>query len=170
MWALEEKQRLIESILCKYPIPALFIAERDGYPGTYEIIDGLQRLQAIMAFIETSFPTLEQSYFNLKHFPTAKARADEGMFEAKEAGLLLNEAQVSSILDYSLAISVMRNASEAEINDVFDRINTYGRRLSDQDRRQAGVQTEFATLVRNLGSALREDDSAEIVPLKPCLQ
>ena len=35
-----------------------------------------------------------------------------------------------------------------KINDVFDRINTYGHRLSDQERRQAGVQNAFSGLVR----------------------
>ena len=44
VWTLEEKQKLIESILKKYPVPAILIAERDSSPGTYEIIDGLQRL------------------------------------------------------------------------------------------------------------------------------
>lgn len=53
VWTLEEKQKLIDSILRKYPIPAILIAERETEPGTYEIIDGLQRLHAIMSFIET---------------------------------------------------------------------------------------------------------------------
>ena len=43
VWTLKEKQKLIESILKKYPIPAILIAEREQEPGTYEIIDGLQR-------------------------------------------------------------------------------------------------------------------------------
>lgn len=59
----------------------------------------------------------------------------------------------------------MRNASEAEVNDVFDRINTYGHRLSDQERRQAGVQNEFSTMVRELACKLRGDVSAEVLPL-----
>lgn len=72
---------------------------------------------------------------------------------------------MSVILDYSLALSVMRNASEAEINDVFDRINTYGHRLSYQERRQAGVQNEFSTMVRQIACSLRGDVSAEVLPL-----
>ncbi len=49
VWTLEEKQRLIESILNKYPIPAILLAERE-HAATYEIIDGLQRLHAIISF------------------------------------------------------------------------------------------------------------------------
>ena len=40
VWTLEEKQKLIESILNKYPIPAILLAEKEGMPGTFEIIDG----------------------------------------------------------------------------------------------------------------------------------
>ncbi|SFR84781.1 DUF262 domain-containing protein [Sphingomonas jatrophae] len=69
VWTLEEKQKLIESIQKKYPIPAILIAEREDSPGTYEIIDGLQRLHAIISFIETGFASLEDKRFAIEHFP-----------------------------------------------------------------------------------------------------
>jgi hypothetical protein len=166
VWTLEEKQRLIESILRKYPVPAILIAEREGSLGTYEIIDGLQRLHTIVSFIETSFDTLDGKLFNLEYFPTAKSRADEGLFVPNTANMYLSQKEVSTILDYSLALSVMRNATEADINDVFDRINTYGHRLSDQERRQAGVQNEFSNMIRTIACTLRGDVSADILALK----
>src|SRR5947209_8125961 len=70
VWTLEEKQKLVESILRKYPIPAILIAEREAQPGSYEIIDGLQRLHAIISFIERAYPTIDGRFFNLEHFPT----------------------------------------------------------------------------------------------------
>jgi hypothetical protein len=60
----------------------------------------------------------------------------------------------------------MRNATEAEINDVFDRINTFGRRLSDQERRQAGVQNDFSNMVRKIACTLRGDNTADILLLR----
>ncbi len=166
VWTLEEKQKLIESILKKYPVPAILIAERDSSPGTYEIIDGLQRLQAIMAFIETAFSTPDGKYFHLESFPTAKSHADEGLFEPTVAQAYLSPREVSTILDYTLALSVMRNATEAEVNDVFNRINTYGRRLSDQERRQSGVQNDFSNMVRKIACTLRGDETNDILLLK----
>jgi len=166
VWTLEEKQKLIESILKKYPVPAILIAERDNAPGTYEIIDGLQRLQAIMSFVEIAFSAPDGKYFNLQYFPTAKSRADEGLFVPNSASEYLSQREVSTILDYTLALSVMRNATEAEINDVFDRINTFGRRLSDQERRQAGVQNDFSNMVRKIACTLRGDNTADILLLK----
>jgi hypothetical protein len=166
VWTLEEKQKLIESLLKKYPIPAILLAERDGSPGTYEIIDGLQRLHSIVSFIENAFPLADGRYFNVDQFPTAKSAADEGQFEKIKDAPLIASKEVSTILDYSLALSVMRNATDYEVNDVFDRINTYGHRLSDQERRQAGVQNEFSTMVRNLACLLRGDVSSDVLPLQ----
>jgi Protein of unknown function DUF262 len=80
VWTLEEKQRLIESILKKFPVPAILIAERENIPGTYEIIDGLQRLHAIMSFIEQGFPTLEGNHFNLEFFRPQRAGHSRGYF------------------------------------------------------------------------------------------
>lgn len=165
VWTLHEKQKLVESILKKYPVPAILIAEREDLPGTYEIIDGLQRLHAIVSFIETSFPDLDQRYFDIQHFPTAKSRADEGLFNPANTADVLSQREVSTLLDYTLALSVMRNATEAEINDVFDRINTYGHRLSDQERRQAGVQNDFSDMVRKIACTLRGDVSSDVLPL-----
>lgn len=166
VWTIEEKQKLIESILKKYPVPAILIADRDSSPGTYEIIDGLQRLQAIMAFIETAFSTLDGKYFDLQYFPTAKIHADEGLFLPTVTQAYISPREVTTILNYTLAVSVMRNATEAEVNDVFNRINTYGRRLSDQERRQSGVQNDFSNMVREIACTLRGDKTADILLLK----
>jgi Protein of unknown function DUF262/Putative DNA-binding domain len=165
VWTLQEKQKLVESILKRYPIPAILLAELDGTPGSYEIIDGLQRLHAIISFIETAFPTLTSEYFDIKHFTTAQNRADEGIFKPNEFEKTISNKDVGNFLDYTLAISVMRNASEHEINDVFDRINTYGRRLSDQERRQSGVENDFSQMIREIACALRGDTSSTVLPL-----
>ncbi len=166
VWTLEEKQKLIESILKRYPIPAILLAEKEAQPGSYEIIDGLQRLHAIISFIETAFSTIDRKFFNLDYFPTAKTRADEEGFTPNTASDYLSQREVGTLLDYVLAVSVMRNATETEINDVFGRINTYGHRLSDQERRQAGVQNEFSEMVRTIACTLRGDVSTEVLPLR----
>jgi hypothetical protein len=169
VWTLDEKQRLVESILKRYPIPAILIAERPGTSGTYEIIDGLQRLHAIVSFIETSFGTLDGRFFDIAQFPTAKGYADRGLFTANKASdpaALLSQKEVSAVLDYTLGLSVMRNATDEEIDDVFGRINTYGHRLSDQERRQAGVKNEFSELVRTIACTIRGDSSGEVLPLR----
>ncbi|MEV7636946.1 DUF262 domain-containing protein [Pseudarthrobacter enclensis] len=163
VWTLDEKQKLIESILKKYPVPAILLAERGS--GSYEIIDGLQRLHTIVSFVETAFPSHDGKNFDVSQFPTAKLRRDNGDFDIEDGGDLLSPAEVATFLDYSVAISVMRGASEADIDDVFGRINTYGHQLSDQERRQAGVQDDFSNLVREVACELRGDASSDILTL-----
>lgn len=136
VWTLEEKQRLIESILKKYPVPAILLADRAE--GGYEIIDGLQRLHTVVSFIESAFPSLDRKYFDVERFPTAQQRAEAGVFKVSDGVERISAKEVTTLLDYSVAVSVMRGSTEAEIDDVFGRINTYGHRLSDQERRQAG--------------------------------
>jgi hypothetical protein len=163
VWTLLEKQKLVESILKRYPVPAVLLAERAE--GKYEIIDGLQRLFTIMSFIEGGFPALEGAAFDIAQYPTAQTRANEDLFTFPEYEKLLAPREVNNFLDYSMAISVMRGASEAEIDDVFARINTYGHQLSDQERRQAGVKDEFSDLVRLSACFHRGDVSADHLDL-----
>ena len=102
----------------------------------------------------------------MDQFPTAKTAASDGAFPIVKDAKMVTAKEVSTILDYSLALSVMRNATDDEVNDVFDRINTYGHRLSDQERRQAGVQNEFSTTVRTISCLLRGDVSTDVLPLQ----
>ncbi len=165
VWTLLEKQRLIDSIINRYPVPAILIAERSSGDG-YEIIDGLQRLHAIVSFIENGFATSDGKFFQVALFPTAKSHADSGIFEIADTQNWINQKDVSAVLDYTLAISVMRGATEYEINDVFSRINTYGHRLSDQERRQAGVENDFSQMVRQIACSVRGDVSENLLPLR----
>jgi hypothetical protein len=164
VWTLEEKQKLVESVLRRYPIPAILLAEREG--GDYEVIDGLQRLHTLMSFIETSFPTENRRIFDVAQFPTANTRVTDGAFAiSTDYPEELTAREVGTYLDYAMAISIMRGATDAEIDEVFSRINTYGHRLSDQERRQAGVRNGFSQLVRDLSSAIRGDVSADTLTL-----
>lgn len=159
VWTLLEKQKLVESIIKRYPVPAILLAEKDGNASYYEIIDGLQRLNAIISFIEGGFPTIDGKYFDISKFPTANENRLAGSFVPVTQDNLIDSKEVSVILDYSMAFSIMRDATEHEVNDVFDRINSYGHRLSDQERRQSGIQNEFSDMVRTIACNIRGDQS-----------
>jgi hypothetical protein len=49
-WSVEQKSRLIESILIELPIPQVFVMENDD--GIYELIDGLQRISSVLQFFD----------------------------------------------------------------------------------------------------------------------
>ena len=163
VWTLEEKQKLIQSIIDDYPIPAIILSKQEN--GKMEIIDGLQRLHSIISFVEHGFDTLEGKRLNLGNSVTAKNRANSGVFKIYEDDYM--DINISArFFDYHISLSIMQDSSNEEIDEVFRRLNTYGRRLSNQERRQAGVKSLFSDYVKNLADQIRTNQiSAEILDL-----
>lgn len=167
VWSRSEKQSLIDSILHGYPIPLILLAttiDEDGGK-TFEILDGMQRLNAIFSYIENAFP-VDDRFFDVTQLPRARQRAEAGEFTAVVGkGRVLDAESCAEILEYTLAITEFPATNPASVNEVFGRINSYGRQLSAQERRQAGVTTPFAQFVRELSAELRGDVSPESLDL-----
>lgn len=165
VWSVDEKKDLIHSILCDYPVPLLLFAER---PGTeqIEIIDGLQRLNAIFSYIENRFQTGD-GYFDLETFLSAKRANADGHFEKKYSSKeeCIPEESCEKILNYNLAVTTFKAPDSDVIDTVFNRINATGVKLSEQDRRQAGSTSRFSKLVSELACYVRGDISNPVIPL-----
>ncbi|MBU1095678.1 MAG: DUF262 domain-containing protein [Bacteroidetes bacterium] len=167
VWSEQEKSRLIESIIRGYPIPLILLAEKkiSQGPAHYEILDGVQRFNAIFAFIENEFP-FDNKYFDIKEFTRAFQLYQQGIFKIAEPDKsLLDSKQCANMLDYQLAVTIYPATSEADITEVFGRINSGGRQLSNQERRQAGIINNFSEMIKNLAAEIRGDATKEIVPL-----
>src|SRR5690606_23467438 len=83
IWTIEEKQNFIDSIIKGFPIPIILLAEPLGRKdGTLEIIDGMQRMNAIMSFISNDF-SFNGFYFDLNTFATTKDLFDRGIIPQK---------------------------------------------------------------------------------------
>src|SRR4051812_16447994 len=52
VWTFSDRKRLIQSILAGYPLPSIFLYQRD-HKGKliYDVIDGKQRLETILMFM-----------------------------------------------------------------------------------------------------------------------
>lgn len=167
VWTVAEKQRLIDSILHDYPLPLFLFAEKSSTDGKpfLEVIDGMQRLNAIFSFIEHGFK-LEERCFDIEEFARARQAADAGRFEPFPAEVeRMSAKQCANMLDYQLAVTVFPGEQDDRITDVFGRINSGGKQLSDQERRQAGVLSPFAELIRTLSAEIRGDVSRETLLL-----
>jgi len=163
VWTEQEKVKLIDSILRSYPIPLILLAVHQGDSANeYEIIDGVQRLNAVCSFIENGFALTDGRFFDVREFTRAKQVAEQGEFmEADPALARLSPDLCAALLDYQLAITIYPAAQEEEITEVFGRINSSGKQLSNQERRQAGIVAPFADIVRELGAELRGDASLQ---------
>ncbi len=167
VWTLEEKEKLIGSILKGYPIPLFLLAERPQIHGSgkYEIIDGMQRLNAIFSFIENSF-SFEDKYYDLNEYSYAKQLSEKKFFQPINQEITyLSPEECASILDYQLAVTIYPAMEEEDITEVFGRFNSGGKRLSNQEKRQAGVTTSFAEVVRTIAMELRGDVSQKVLLL-----
>lgn len=155
VWNVDEKQRLIDSIRNDLPVPLILLAE-PRYEGStvYEIIDGLQRLNAIFSFIENQF-AIDGEYFDLETLGDTKYLRDSGDLVQKEP--VLSRQTCLNITNYLLPVSTYRSASDEEVDEVFRRINSSGRKLSYQEIRQAGVTSSVADLVRRISASVRGD-------------
>ena len=154
VWTLGEKEKLIDTICKDFPIPLFLLAEIDN--GKNEIIDGMQRLSSIFHFIENKF-ALDEKYFDLETLATTKSLKDSGKLVQKEP--ILEREICTRISNYKLAISIYKRNDETLINDIFSRINSYGKKLSRQEIRQVGTTEDFPNLVRRISEKIRGDIS-----------
>lgn len=159
VWSIEEKQAFIDSITKGFPIPLILFAEKqENSDKRFEIIDGMQRLDAITSFINGEF-TLKEKYFNLETMASSKLLLDQKLIVQKEP--ILDQQLCAQIVNYLLPISTYRETSSENIDEIFRRINSNGRQLSSQELRQAGALGKFSDLVRELSSKIRGDVSSK---------
>lgn len=163
VWSINEKEAFIDSLRNGYPVP-LFLFSTNSYKGMdrREIIDGMQRLNAVFGFVENEF-TIDGYYFDLSSTALTKQLLDEKILEQKTP--VLDRTSCVGIASYELPFSVYDEDNPDIIDEVFRRINSNGKHLSRQEIRQAGATGEFAELVRVLSTKLRGDVSHEDILL-----
>lgn len=157
VWTQEEKMAFIDSVYKQYSVPLFLLAEKeDGY----EIIDGMQRLNAVVSFIENEFGIRYQGklcYFDLEALASSKDRKDRGIINQKTPKL---PRQVCiEIANYQMPFTYI-TAEENDVEEIFRRINSFGRQLSKQEIRQAGALGAFPDIVRKMSSMIRGDVTA----------
>lgn len=144
-WDGYQKTRFIESILIGIPIPPIFIAEDEE--GRWELVDGLQRISTVFSFFGI-----------LKTIPE---KNDWVMGKGDLVQDLENLACKDLPLKYQL--NIKRASCRVEIikwnskfdmrYELFNRLNTGGSELTDQEIRNAifrGVSKEFNTFLRRM--------------------
>jgi len=158
VWTVEEKRSFIDSIISGYPVPLILLAEVTTSEGRkLEIIDGMQRMNALMSFIDQEFD-LNGKHFNLDTMADTKFLKDEGRIAQK--GEPLGREVCNEIVRYPMPLSVFQESGASHIDEVFRRLNSGGRHLSKQELRQAGAISNFASVVRKLASNIRGDSSS----------
>lgn len=121
VWSLEKKQLLIDSIINRYDIPKLYFHqyERKDARKTgklYAVIDGRQRLETIVKFIENTFPLSD----DFEYLEDASVNAS-GMNYSE---LAQKYPKIKSRFDsFSLPIVTVETDDLELIEDMFSRLN-----------------------------------------------
>ncbi len=160
VWNGKEKSRLIESIIIKIPLPLFYIDSRDE--DKWIVIDGLQRLTTMFDFMDDKFKLTNMEYL-------------DGL-KGKKFSTLERKYQ-RRIEDFSLLCNLIRPNTPPKIAfNIFQRINTLGKKLEVQELRNAmyiGKSTkllnemikakEFEDITSNKRNFKRMDDQAIIL-------
>jgi len=132
IWEVSDKNRFIESILLGLPIPFMFFSDTDD--GRCEIIDGAQRTQALEEFMQNDL-TLN----NLK-----KLTALNG-FTYND----LSEYFKRKFNKTTMRIIVLSDETTIDIRkEIFNRINTTGRRAKPSEIRRGSYAGPFMDFLK----------------------
>ena len=134
-WNEVQKSRLIESILLGIPLPSFFVAQQED--GVWDVVDGLQRLSTIFSFLGI------YKNENGERQPPLRLTATEYLpeLEGKYWSDDLNENCLSKELQRSfkrekIDLKIIKKESDEHTKyELFQRLNTFGSSLSDQEVR-----------------------------------
>ena len=136
-WSLHQKTRLIESILLNIPIPSIFVSQRED--AIWDVIDGLQRLATIFEFVGilkdengAFLPPLVLE--GTKYLPSLEGKKWKSENPDHSIGQINQLLIRRSKIDVKI---ILRESSEASKYELFQRLNTGGSQLSDQEIRNA---------------------------------
>lgn len=160
-WDDDQKSRLIESILIGIPLPSVFVAQ--DADGRWELVDGLQRISTLLQLqgllSKEGFPTLKLN--GTKYLPSLNGLSWDNDDDSKSS---LTPAQRRDIKRSKIDFKIVQRDSDPKTKfDLFQRLNSFGSKLSNQEIRNAqlyGVNSEF---VQWLGSLASSDSFASVV-------
>lgn len=136
VWNKIKKSRLIESVLRNIPIPAIYLAEMQD--GSFEVVDGQQRLRAFFDFMDDTY--------KLSKVPVLNALNEKSFSE-------MDIRFQRKIEDSQLYIFVIKKESHPDIKfDIYERINEGAVKLNAQELRNCIFRGRGMELVRELSS------------------
>lgn len=147
VWTVVQKSNLIESILFNLPVPEIYIhtVTSDDGKTIYAVVDGQQRVRAILQFLGLDKDENEVDYnaFSLSGLPVDSAWRNATFAE-------LTSDQREQFYGYQLAVRFLSKATDDAIRDLFRRLNTYLTKLNDQELRNSTYAGPFVQLVNKL--------------------
>ncbi len=128
VWNPPQKSYLINTLLERKPIPAIYIRhflDLDNSRSVKEVVDGQQRTRAIISFYNNEFSARHPNYS--KKVLYSQLKRDE-----QQLWLLT-----------SIPVGYLLGATDADVIDIFGRINSISKTLNPQEKRNAAFSGEM---------------------------
>lgn len=138
VWTAKAASRLIESFLIDLPVPVIYFARNSE--GTYEVIDGLQRLTSVFNFFDGR---LRLTGLEIRHELNGES------FKSL-ARPLQNKLRDVTIRTFELA----PNTSKDLMFVIFERLNSGGTALNDMEIRNCLYRGSLNRLIKTLATTV----------------
>jgi uncharacterized protein with ParB-like and HNH nuclease domain len=135
-WSDVQKANFIDSILLGIPIPPIFVSQRPD--GVWDVVDGLQRLSTIYQLLgilkdENNNLVEPLTLEKTKYLPSLEGKrwddkTDVGSSFPQEIKLLFKRTKISASI-------ILKESDEKSKYELFQRLNTGGSRLTEQEVR-----------------------------------
>jgi hypothetical protein len=162
-WTNDRKSNFIESILIGIPVPPVFVYENEN--GTWELIDGLQRISTLLEFMGVlrdvdSGELLRSQLQNTKYLPSLR----DVVWETKANG----EVQIDKALQLffrraRLDFQILKHPSDPKTKfDLFQRLNRGGAYANEQEVRTCSMVLANAEFTQAIRQVAQRDDAVGI--------
>jgi hypothetical protein len=137
VWSQRDRRYFLDTLFRGYPSPAIFLHKRSEESGShvYEVVDGKQRLETILKFVENKI-AIDKDYgharFNGKKWKDLKDIKDRRRF-----------------WDYVIPVEFIKMVEGTVVNEVFERLNRNSRKLERQELRHARNDGWLITFMEN---------------------
>jgi uncharacterized protein with ParB-like and HNH nuclease domain len=148
IWSIGQKCFLIDSLIFGCPIPQIYInIKTEGLSKEkktiYEVVDGQQRLRAILEFLNDEWPLIATT---AKSYPVSELYKKHIGSKFSD----LPDVLQNVIWDYPIAVQELRGKAPQEIQALFRRLNYVVERLNNQELRHSQYFGEFNDAVETL--------------------
>lgn len=128
VWTTPQKAYLINSLFQRKPIPTCYIRhylDLNSEKSIKEIVDGQQRIRSILEYLEDKYTA--------RH-PVNKKRLKYSQ---------LSPAERKAFLMTKISIGYLIDADDADVIDIFGRLNSVSKTLNEQEKRNARFSGEL---------------------------
>ncbi|URZ04706.1 DUF262 domain-containing protein [Clostridium felsineum] len=166
-WNTQQETNFVESILLGYPIPAIFVLQRED--GIWDVIDGVQRLSTICHFsgILRNIEKSEEKMDPLK-LENAKilTKLQGKYFMSKDQDECLDTSTRIDFKRSTFPVIVLKHGSEKNSKyELFKRLNTGGSHLSPQEIRNALILMYNENVYNKMDNFCKDDNFKALLSL-----